>query len=359
MSDSPYSLRALGESLNQRGFWVIGLRLPGHGTAPSGLLEINWQDMSAAAQLAVAHLAGKVGQKPIHIIGYSTGATLALDFTLNALEGQTAPVPASLVLISPAIEIHPTAALAAWKGWLANLPGLGNLAWTQVMPEFDPYKYNSFTTNAAEQVHRLTRSVARRVANRSRSHPTMVLPPTLVFKSNADATVSTDAVVNRLLGLLDANRHELVLFDINRFAAKSILLVTDPQVLTTRVAGDNSLPFGVSLVTNESPASATVVARHQAPFSAEVSRTESLDLAWPAGVISLSHVALPFPPDDSLYGRRPPDNDDILFLGEMAIQGERGLLLLPSDWLMRLRHNPFYAYLEARAVAWIANANVE
>jgi hypothetical protein len=28
MSDSPYSLRALGEELNRRNYWVIGLRLP-------------------------------------------------------------------------------------------------------------------------------------------------------------------------------------------------------------------------------------------------------------------------------------------------------------------------------------------
>ena len=356
MSDSPYSLRALGETLNQRKFWVIGLRLPGHGTAPSGLLDVKWEDMAAAVELAVAHLKLKVGQKPIHIIGYSTGAPLALDFALNALEGKTAPVPASLVLISPAIGIHPAAALAAWKRRLGNAPGLGNLAWVQVAPEFDPYKYNSFTTNAGEQVHRLTRSVAGRIQSRARSHPTNVLPPTLVFKSNIDATVSTDAVVDQLLGRLDPGRHELVLFDINRFAAKSMLMVTDPRTLTTRVMGNNSLPFSVSLVTNASPTSAGVVVRHQAPFSAEVSQTEALDLAWPAGVISLSHVALPIPADDPLYGQRPPDNDDVLFLGQMAIQGERGLLVLPSDWLLRLRYNPFYGYLESRTLAWLTTA---
>jgi hypothetical protein len=37
----------------------------------------------------------------------------------------------------------------------------------------------------------------------------------------------------------------------------------------------------------------------------------------------------------------------------MAVQGERGTLLLSSDWLLRLRHNPFYDYLEKRALAWI------
>lgn len=356
MSDSPYSLRAIGQSLNQRNFWVVGLRLPGHGTAPSGLLSIKWEDMAAAVQLGMAHLAAKLGQKPIHIIGYSTGASLALDFALNALDGRSAPVPASLVLISPAIGLHPAAALAKWKRRLAILPGLGSLAWLVVEPEFDPYKYNSFTTNAGEQVHRLTRSVAGRVASRARSHPEQVLPPTLVLKSNADATVSTDAVVDRLLGRLEARHHELVLFDINHFAAKSVLLISDPRALTTRLMGDPRLPFTVTLVTNANPESAAVVARRQAPFSKVASPDAPLGLAWPAGVISLSHVALPFPLDDPLYGQRPPDNQDVLFLGQMAIQGERGLLVLPSDWLLRLRHNPFYPYLEERVLAWLAEA---
>ena len=72
------------------------------------------------------------------------------------------PVPASLVLISPAIRIHPMAALARYKNALSAVPGLGGLAWLQLLPEFDPYKYNSFATNAGAVVHRLTRSVDER-----------------------------------------------------------------------------------------------------------------------------------------------------------------------------------------------------
>lgn len=359
MSDSPYSLRVLGQTLHQRNFWVIGLRLPGHGTAPSGLLDFQWEDMAAAVRLAVEHLAAKVGPKPIHLIGYSTGAALALDFALNALEGSASPVPGSLVLISPAIGLHPAAALATWKRRLSRVPGLGGLAWLSVELEFDPFKYNSFTTNAGEQVHRLTSDVARRLGGRSQAHPTGVLPPTLVLKSNADSTVSTDAVVDRLLGRLEPHHHELVLFDVNRYAAKAILMLADPGALTTRLIGDKNLPFAVTLVTNESPESPAVVARRQEPFSAEASRTEPLGLAWPPGVISLSHVALPFPLDDPLYGQRPPENEKILFLGQMAIQGERGVLRLPPEWLLRLRHNPFYPYLEAQVVGWLERAGVQ
>jgi alpha-beta hydrolase superfamily lysophospholipase len=357
MSDSPYSLRALGETLNQRDYWVIGLRLPGHGTAPSGLTSISWQDMAEAVRLGMKHLESKLGQKPIHIVGYSTGAPLAINFALDALEGDALPAPAGLVLISPAIGIHATAALAKWKRRLSYVPGLGGLAWLSVMPEFDPYKYNSFATNAGEQVHNLTRSVARRIASRAQSGPGEILPPTLVFKSTVDATVSVDAVVDRLLNHLRPDRHELVLFDINRMAARSNLLITDPAPLTDRLVADKNLPFVLTLITNESPVSRSVVSRRKPPFSAKASKKEPLNLAWPRGVISLSHVALPFPPDDPLYGQVPPGKENVLFLGRMAIQGERDLLKIPYSFLVRLRYNPFYAYLETRVLEWFAKGN--
>ena len=357
MSDSPYSLRALGETLKQRDFWVIGLRLPGHGTAPSGLKHIRWQDMAAAVRLSVTHLASKVEQRPIHIVGYSNGAPLALNYTLDALEDNALPVPASLVLISPSIGLHPAAGLAKWKRRLSIVPGLGELAWLSVMPEFDPYKYNSFATNAAEQVHSLTRAVGRRIAARARSDANPILPPTLVFKSTVDATVSTDAVVDRLLKHLKPNRHELVLFDINRFAAKSSLLIFDPAPLTERLIADQNLPFMLTLVTNENPESRAVVAHRKQPLSAVASTTEPLNLAWPRGVISLSHVAPPFAVDDPLYGQGPPGEKDILFLGQMAIQGERDLLKIPYSFLLRIRYNPFYDFLEKRVLEWIAKTN--
>ncbi len=357
MSDSPYSLRALGQALNRSGFWVVGLRLPGHGTAPSGLKYVKREDMSAAVRIGVAHIAATIGPKPIHLIGYSTGAPLALEFALDALEAKVSPVPASLVLISPAIGLHPAAAMAKWKRRMSALPGLGAMAWLTIEPEFDPYKYNSFATNAAEQVHRMTRTVGRRVARRAGAHPDRVLPPTLVLKSTVDATVSTSAVVDRLLGRLGPNRHELILFDINRLAAKSMLLVADPAPLTARLMTDQNLPFTLTLVTNAGPETRAVVARRKAAGEAEVSQTEELDLAWPVGVISLSHVALPFPPDDPLYGQRPPGKKDTIFLGQMAIKGERNLFKLSPNWLLRLRHNPFYPYLEARVLAWVEQAN--
>jgi alpha-beta hydrolase superfamily lysophospholipase len=352
MSDSPYSLRAVGEGLNRQGYQVLGLRLPGHGTAPSGMTSVSWQDMSAVVDLAVAYLAGQFEGGPVHIVGYSTGAGLALDYILRAEQQADMPAITSLVLVSPAIGISSAAALAQWKRWLSLAPGLEHLAWLQIEPEFDPYKYNSFATNAAEQVHLLTHSVTQRIEHR-RSGNTE-LPPILILKSTVDATVSTDAVIDRLLSKLSPGRHELVLFDINRFATSSSLLVEDPAPFTRRLIDDGQLPFGVTLVTNSSPDARAVSAFYKRPFESGASRVEALETPWPMGVFSLSHVALPFPPDDPLYGRVPPGDPEQLFLGSQALQGERGVLKISGDFLLRLRHNPFYDYLERRVLEWIA-----
>jgi alpha-beta hydrolase superfamily lysophospholipase len=352
MSDSPYSLRALGADLQRHGYHVLGLRLPGHGTAPSGLTTVTWEDMAAATAIGVAHLSAATGGAPLHIVGYSNGAALALDYTLNALDGQASPVPASLVLISPSIAVSPTAGLARIKDWLAGIPGLEPLAWTQILPEFDPFRYNSFSSNAAFQVHRLTRSVKRRIESRAPSGRIADFPSTLVFLSSVDATVSTSAVVDNLLEHLAPNRHELVLFDVNRQDVRSTVMIADPGPLTARLMNDGALPFALTLIANENPGSRLAIARHKPPFS-NAPTTDFLGVSWPPSVISLSHIALPFPPDDPLYGRERPSGSELVFLGEFAIEGERGLLLFPADWLIRLRHNPFYAYLEGRTLKWL------
>jgi alpha-beta hydrolase superfamily lysophospholipase len=357
MSDSPYSLRALGETFHKMGYWVIGIRLPGHGTAPSGLTTLSWKDMAGAVRLATDYITAKTAGRPLHIIGYSTGAPLALDYTLDALKDKITPLPSSLILISPAIGIHPAAGLARFKDQLSSFPGLDHLAWLSVQPEFDPYKYNSFATNAGNQVHLITRDVARRLTDWSRNHDPNTFPPVLTFQSVVDATVSVSAVLDKLLMPLNSEKHELVLFDINRFAAKSALLVSDPGPLTSRLMAANDLPFRLTLVTNEDPDSLAVVAKSKPAFSASHDDTIFLNYRWPEGVISLSHVALPFPPDDPLYGSKPPPETSIAFLGQMAIKGERGLLRIPYDWLLRLRHNPFYDFLEQRAIEWVDSNN--
>ena len=357
LTDSPYSLRALGQKLHEQGFWVVGLRLPGHGTAPSALRYASWRDMAAATRLAMRHLDKILGDKPIHIAGYSNGAALAIDHAIEAMSDPMLTRPASLILLSPSIGVSASAAAAAPIAMISKAPGFGRLAWTETTPEFDPYKYNSFPVNGGAIARSLTQSVARRIARLSQSESASSFPPILVFKSAVDATVSTDAVIDRLLGRLPDNGNELVLFDINRSAAASVLLVSDPGPFTRRLFADPSLPFGITFITNDNDTSISIVQRYKPPFSAAVTEVSDLDLQWPRGIISLSHVALPFPPDDPLYGAIRPESRNELHLGQIAIRGERGLMVLSSDWLLRLRHNPFYSVLEDRVLEWVSVEN--
>jgi hypothetical protein len=63
---------------------------------------------------------------------------------------------------------------------------------------------------------------------------------------------------------------------------------------------------------------------------------------------SLSHVALPFPPDDPLYGYELQEPTRHVQLGRIEIRGENGVLKVPMWALTRQRSNPFHAYLLER-----------
>lgn len=362
LTDSPYSFRSLGQTLEREGYHVVGLRLPGHGTAPSGLNALRWQDAAAASRLALRHLKNELGDKPVHLFGYSFGAPLAINAALDAMEDDDLPMPASLVLLSPAIGVTGAARFAGAVDSVLSIPGLRARRWNRVIPEFDPYKYNSFTFNAGSQVHKLTRHLARRIEKRRKLDPDNVLPPVLVFSSTVDATVSTQSLIDRLLLMVSAGersvgKHEFVLFDINRVAATSELLISNPGPFTAQTMARADLPFTLSLVTNTQPDSPAVEVRRKPPNTAEVVETTPLNLSWPDGVFSLSHVALPIPIDDPLYGQTKPDNSDELFLGTSDFTGETGMLVFPASWLMRLRYNPFYSYMEERSISWLRQSS--
>ncbi len=355
MSDSPYSLRTLGRALHARGAYVVGLRLPGHGTAPSGLLDVRWEDMAAATALAVRHLRERVGRAPLVAIGYSTGAALAVHHAIAALEDGALARLDRLVLISPSIGITPVAALSVWQARLGQILGLPKLAWSSIMPEFDPFKYNSFAVNAGDQVHRLTAGNDAGLARLRRDGRLDAFPAVLAFQSLADATVSTRAVIDRLFLQLLEGGHELVLFDLNRRAAAEDLVSSDPKEAIKSDLVDVALPFALGFVTNEDEQSRGVVL-----YDKRVGRTKMarrpLGIAWPAGIFSLSHIALPFPESDPLYGGPAAKPSPGIQLGRAELRGERGVLAVSATNLLRLRWNPFYAFLEGRTLEWLGLA---
>ena len=96
------------------------------------------------------------------------------------------------------------------------------------------------------------------------------------------------------------------------------------------------------MIANRSTETLEVESREYAPGSAEAEATP-VGLSWPPGVVSLGHVALPFPPDDPVYGYLPGSGaNGVPSLGSWALRGEEGAIVLPLGALSRMRSNPFW-----------------
>jgi alpha-beta hydrolase superfamily lysophospholipase len=353
MSDGPYSMRAVASLLRDEGFYALALRMPGHGTVPAGLAQADWHDWEAAVRMGVRHVRQRIGDgKPLVLVGYSNGGALAVLYTLEALEQPSLTRPDSLVLISPMIGVSPLAVLSPVISLFSRVPYFNRAAWTSVQPEYNPFKYNSFPANGGYQSHLVTKELDD-LLNRA-SARLSAFPPVLTFQSIVDSTVETGAVVDRLHDRLPPNGSALVMFDLNRLSTARAFMSAEVDGLFKRLFGGTARRYRVSVVTNATPDQADVIERDIEPGTLTI-RDRPLALAWPRFVFSLSHVALPFQPDDALYGLTPDPREDYgIRLGQLEARGERGVLLMPVDDLMRLKSNPFFPYLEERVRAWVA-----
>lgn len=352
LSDSPYSLHAVAEALASRGVAVLSLRLPGHGTMPSELTRVGVDEWRTAVRVAADAVAKRAGDDPWTVVGYSNGAALALDLSLAALEGRGDPPPPRpdrLVFLSPAFAVSGLAGLARWQELVSHLPGLEKLRWSSVVAEYDPYKYNSFPLHAGAEIYRLTNEIEATLAWLAEAERLGELPPALTLQSVVDATVPAVASLERFYGRLPDNGSELVIYDVNRRAGALGFLASRVDLLLDEARRIGSFAFDVTLVTNAGEEN-FVEARTWPPHST-APNVEPLGLEWPNGVYSLSHVAIPFPPDDPIYGAG--ERHGPFPFGNLEPRGEKGALIVPIDLLMRLRYNPFHAYLERRVASFL------
>lgn len=349
LTDAPYSLRALAERLNKEGAYVVGLRIPGHGTAPVALTETTWQDMAAAVRIAMKHLKEVVGDQPLHAVGYSNGGALSVRYALESIEDASLPALDSVALLSPEIGITPVAGFAIWQERIGYILGLDKLQWQTVLPEYDPYKYNSFPANAGMLAHNLTVANREELKKLSALGKLSAFPRVLAFQSVVDATVSVSALVGDLFMRLPEAGHELVVYDINRSAKIEPLIVEGKIPDVAQLEQNVQRLYTLTLVTNDDLGSENVEA-HLYPPTVHIPEKKSLGLEWPKTVYSLSHVALPFHEDDAVYGAGPRKDLTRIHLGSMAVRGEKGIFAVAAGDMLRQRWNPFCEYQEDRIV---------
>jgi alpha-beta hydrolase superfamily lysophospholipase len=348
LTDAPYSQRHIAARYAEHGFVAIVPRLPAHGTVPAALTEVEWEDWMAATRLAVREARARIGPDlPLHLVGFSNGGALAMKYALDAIEDPALSPPDRLVLISPMIGITAFARLAGFAGLPAILPKFAKAAWLAILPEFNPFKYNSFPVNGARQSWDLTQALQEQIRRLARAGRLEGLAPVLTFQSVIDFTVSTRAIISSLYVHLPANGSELVLFDMNRSAKLGPLLSSAADTVLTRILPPPPRRFRTAVITNvggRDEVEARVV-----EAGAEAEQVRPLGLVYPLGVFSLSHVAIPFPPSDGLYGFDPDPADDFgIRLGTVAPRGEVGALIVSLDSLLRMSSNPFFPYLIGR-----------
>jgi alpha-beta hydrolase superfamily lysophospholipase len=349
MTDTPFSMRHIARNYRDRGFVAIGIRMPGHGTVPAGLVDVHWQDWTAATRLAVREARRRVGpDKPIELVGFSNGGALALQYALDAIENPALTRPTRVVLVSPMIGVTRYARFAGLAALPAVLPAFARAAWLGIVPEFNPFKYNSFPVNGARQSYLLTSVIQDQIARLERENRLDTLPPILTFQSVTDFTVSTPAVMSSLYDKLPENGSEVVLFDVNRSVRFRTFLRVASYTALSRLLRIGPQNYRTTVIANASPDSAHTVER--SVYAGEVqTRVKPLDIDYPQDIFSLSHVAIPFPITDALYGIAPDDSENFNEnLGTLAPRGERGTLILTLDSMFRIASNPFFPYLLQR-----------
>jgi esterase/lipase len=176
--DSPFIMRDIGLYLQAQGILVRAILLPGHGTVPGSLLNVNYEQWLQTLRYGITSLTKEVDQ--IFLVGFSTGAILALHHAI-----QNAEKLAGLVLLAPALKIRsPLACLSNWHPLLSWAWKRANWLHIDAEETVDYAKYQSIPFNAVYQVYRLTQAIKKM------NQPSL---PLFFALSDDDLTVASQA----------------------------------------------------------------------------------------------------------------------------------------------------------------------
>jgi esterase/lipase len=254
LTDTPYLLRELGEHFAQKCFLVRSILLPGHGTVPGDLTDVEYRAWVEATDYGVQELAADVDQ--IYMLGFSTGGTLALHYAFGK---RTANSPSTfrnklkgLILLAPAIEVKSRFAWAADEKIWFNRHLLDREVWRPVAPDDDLVKYESFNVNAGAQIYKLTKELMDVKGSR-------LDIPFMIALSDADETVESQTTME--------------FFDARAPEKSRMLLYT------------NTPPF------------------HWSCPGAGICRVKSERITAEVRILDFAHTSLPLSQSDAYYGR--------------------------------------------------------
>lgn len=102
---TPAEMRLLGESLHQRGFTVLAIRLPGHGTCVEDMESTTWRHWYGAAVDGFTLLGGLCPR--VNVVGLSMGGLLSLKLAAEYSVDRVAALSTPIFLTAKRLPLLP------------------------------------------------------------------------------------------------------------------------------------------------------------------------------------------------------------------------------------------------------------
>jgi carboxylesterase len=193
---SPAAMRPWAEYLNARGYSVRVPRLPGHGTEPADLNNVNWQEWPAKVKAEIVGLQRHCSQ--IFVTGLSMGG----GTTLN-VAAELGDQLSGIILVNPMIHVRGVSPALAFA--VSRVVKFGKSVGNDIKRKgVTEYSYDKLPYRGIHQL--LTMLKLTRTAL-----PTVKLPMQL-FHSVDDHTlpVSNTEIIMREIGSTNKSRIELL-----------------------------------------------------------------------------------------------------------------------------------------------------
>ncbi len=254
--DSPYVMKDVGRFFNEECYQSRFLLLPGHGTVPGDLRSLELKQWTEAVKTVVKQTIDEYEVEKIIIVGFSTGAGLALNYASDHRDDVQA-----LFLFAPLVDLSVKPVFVAG---LAETLG----EYVQKGEEMDSFKYESVPANSVLQANRL----AKMVKNKLRKNNLEI--PVFIAQAKNDYTLPSAATID--------------LFNDNAFGADSVFLLYSPvEVEGFRFSNCDNVEQDVFSNTNK--------------VTCNSSFTYTQD-GFEATIDDYSHMSLVLSPTDPHYG---------------------------------------------------------
>lgn len=328
LTDSPYLMRSISESLNNEYPCALirAVLLPGHGTVTGDSLKMGYKDWKRITSYGVNSFREDKTISDLYLVGFSTGTSLAIKYmkenSVNSEKPREDKIK-GLILVSTAVKA---------KNGAAFLAPIAKFVypWPVKFAEKDAARYESFSTNAGAQFYKLTKGMV---------NPQYALDvPVLMAVSADDETINAKAAREFFCYPTSVKRRALVWYQsIDPDVNSGINQKNTPELMC-----DNIVEIQLG---NIKPNFNTV---------------------------NLAHTALSMSPEDPHYGvdgkyhnckaydtkettqefNDCQGNEKNSVFGERNIDKLKDRLELSYDYLRRGTFNPDYKNLEARILCF-------